>query len=252
MNGQGRDTYSPNPPTVTAEEAVERFESRKRRRDDPGESRDDQGQQSELRSPPPKAPQPLSCLYSKFDDNEYRDCVDSKFTTISHIKQHLNDTHTPAHYCVKCFAIFDNEVTLDVIHSCCERHSAAKLDGISYSRNQRLEQVSTGTTEKQWYMMWNILFSEKPAPQNIYTCVDQSEDLTQNDAATFLYECLRASEGILQADAPEDEVREILSKGLIRVFEQLQSSQGSVFDASTSQSAPNNSNMGVGIHRHLH
>ncbi|KAF4456648.1 hypothetical protein FALBO_15364, partial [Fusarium albosuccineum] len=129
----------------------------KRQRLDTEESGDDQGGLPPRKRNKPLAPRSLkkpkflACPFWKLDHGKHWDCFLKKITTISYVKQHLARRHTPAHYCQRCFAIFDDDAVLDdhVIGGSCERNPVVRLEGISQSQSKRLSQKSKGTIEQQ-------------------------------------------------------------------------------------------------------
>lgn len=115
-------------------------------------------------------PRFLACPFWKLDPKKHWECFLKKITTVSYVKQHLSRRHTPALYCQTCFAIFDDEALLEshILCRSCERNPLESLDGISTIQSRKLSGKSKGTTEEQWYAIWDILFPSESQPLSIY------------------------------------------------------------------------------------
>ncbi|KAM6511205.1 hypothetical protein FALCPG4_016208 [Fusarium falciforme] len=183
-----------------------------------------------LKGPPSHSlekPRFLACPFWKLDLNKHWECFLKKLTTVSYVKQHLSRRHTPALYCQTCFAIFDDEALLEshILSRSCERDPLESLEGISTIQSRKLSQKSKGTTEEQWYAIWDILFPSKSRPLSIYIDSDQSADFvllrefSQREGVSILHDRIRATGRILRPDVPEQEVRDILRQALDSFFD---------------------------------
>lgn len=183
-----------------------------------------------LKGPPSHSlekPRFLACPFWKLDPNKHWECFLKKLTTVSYVKQHLSRRHTPALYCQTCFAIFDDEALLEshILSRSCERDPLESLEGISTIQSRKLSQKSKGTTEEQWYAIWDILFPSESRPLSIYIDSDQSADFvllrefSQREGVSILHDRIRATGRILRPDVPEQEVRDILRQALDSFFD---------------------------------
>ncbi|RSL47481.1 hypothetical protein CEP54_013377 [Fusarium duplospermum] len=88
-----------------------------------------------------------------------------------------------------------------------------------------LSQKSKGTTEEQWYAIWDILFPSESRPLSIYIDSEQSEDFvglrefSQREGLSILHDRIRATGQILRPDVSEQTVRDTLRHALDSLFE---------------------------------
>ncbi|RSL93519.1 hypothetical protein CEP52_013207 [Fusarium oligoseptatum] len=80
----------------------------------------------------------------------------------------------------------------------CSKHSTRAMESLELSKK------SKGTTEEQWYAIWEILFPEERRPLSIYVDSDQSPDFvllrefSQRQGVSILHERIRATGRILR------------------------------------------------------
>ncbi|RSL91164.1 hypothetical protein CEP51_000398 [Fusarium floridanum] len=119
-----------------------------------------------------------------------------------------------------------------------ENTSPASSSTLSYSLTGgmflELSKKSKGTTEEQWYAIWEILFPEERRPLSIYVDSDQSPDFvllrefSQRQGVSILHERIRATGRILRSDVSEQEVVNTLGQALDSLFEYYRLGQDSV------------------------
>ncbi|KAI3539474.1 hypothetical protein CSPX01_08920 [Colletotrichum filicis] len=127
----------------------------------------------------------LACPFWKFNTDKYHVCVTKKLTRVRDVKQHLKRSHTPEHYCQRCFKIFANEDSLRGHVSnpegwTCLLNETGALDGISHEQSRNLHRKSAPgqTDENQWFAIWDILFPRKTKPRSAYMNPDMCEELS--------------------------------------------------------------------------
>ncbi|KAK1705867.1 hypothetical protein BDP67DRAFT_387402, partial [Colletotrichum lupini] len=127
----------------------------------------------------------LACPFWKFNTDKYHVCVTKKLTRVRDVKQHLKRSHTPEHYCQRCFKIFANEDSLRGHVSnpegwTCLLNETGALDGISHEQSRNLHRKSAPgqTDENQWFAIWDILFPGKTKPRSAYMNPDMCEELS--------------------------------------------------------------------------
>ncbi|KAK1455660.1 hypothetical protein CMEL01_04420 [Colletotrichum melonis] len=127
----------------------------------------------------------LACPFWKFNTDKYHVCVTKKLTRVRDVKQHLKRSHTPEHYCQRCFKIFANEDSLRGHVSnpegwTCLLNETGALDGISHEQSRNLHRKSAPrqTDENQWFAIWDILFPGKTKPRSAYMNPNMCEELS--------------------------------------------------------------------------
>ncbi|KAI1144930.1 hypothetical protein F4825DRAFT_475309 [Nemania diffusa] len=100
----------------------------------------------------------LACLFYKYDHDLHANCALKKFSSIGHLRQHLNKRHKlgPNH-CKSCWRTFGTADSL-TRHRYCVPTGGVPVDRLPEFPRMRLP------ADKKWYWGWKKLFGEAIVP----------------------------------------------------------------------------------------
>ncbi|KAI1734507.1 hypothetical protein F4680DRAFT_470889 [Xylaria scruposa] len=105
--------------------------------------------------------QRLACLFYKYDPRLHMGCISKSFTSIGHLRQHLDKSHKlgPNH-CRSCWKVFDTaeKLTSHTSTSQCIPIGGLPVDDLPSFPKIRLP------LDKKWYWGWKKLFGEAAVP----------------------------------------------------------------------------------------
>jgi hypothetical protein len=130
----------------------------------------------------------LACPFWKREPQAHGKCFPRGFNRISDVKSHLRRKHKQAasDYCQRCWVAFENKAykashLSDESGQRCKYDPAARPLGIDNAIDAALNKKSNPkySTAEQWFVIWEIVFPDKPRPLSLYIDEGLSEDATQ-------------------------------------------------------------------------
>ncbi|KAG7288348.1 hypothetical protein NEMBOFW57_007879, partial [Staphylotrichum longicolle] len=124
----------------------------------------------------------FACPFAKAHPSKYDCCFSKVLSRIRDVKHNLNRGHCPEFYCGRCSRIFPDERShqehvADPAGLFCP--PSAQLDGLTHEQRRQLSRKSNpkSTVEEQWFVLWEIVFPNRPRPVSPYQDANVSEEL---------------------------------------------------------------------------
>jgi hypothetical protein len=112
----------------------------------------------------------LACPFQKALPDLHLGCLGRNLNRIQDVKQHLRRSHFRT-YCNKCSTLFPFRSALED-HGCPKPGAAPILIEPRYCITDReytkLGENARGSPEEQWFLVWDMLFPDRPRPYSPY------------------------------------------------------------------------------------
>ncbi|KAK0720976.1 hypothetical protein B0H67DRAFT_553052 [Lasiosphaeris hirsuta] len=172
----------------------------------------------------------FACPFWKHNRVDWKGCFGYKLRRIRDVKQHLKRKHSKPLHCGRCGEELHTGDRMNdhQPHTAFCHPRQLERRWLSEAQKKSLEKRSSGTPEKQWYAMWDIIFPQHPQPNSPYLDGSLSEDLN-----LFLEFLLNEGPSIIQQASQSDNFgyppttqnRRFMQMGLRRVYELWASAQ---------------------------
>ncbi|KAI0885848.1 uncharacterized protein GGS22DRAFT_200009 [Annulohypoxylon maeteangense] len=107
----------------------------------------------------------LACLFYKLNPEQHIKCISKEFSTIGHLRQHLDKHHKlEKYYCNRCWVSFKDEGSLKAHPEC------QPMGGVPVNDLAPISKTRDMKADKKWYLIWKQLFGEStPSPECPYS-----------------------------------------------------------------------------------